>query len=81
MRGLKYQIMSLLKIKDYSQPKHFKTIYSGGKKRSKLKKKQSLDNIIKNIRNLFKIKRENKAANERIIRDIKTFFEQQEEDY
>ena len=39
MRGLKYQIMSLLKIKDYSQPKHFKTIYSGGKKRSKLKKK------------------------------------------
>ena len=73
MRGLKYQIMSLLKIKDYSQPKHFKTIYSGGKKRSELKKK-SLDNIIKNIRNLFKIKRESKATNERIIRDIKTFL-------
>ena len=42
---------------------------------------QSEDNIIINIRNLFKLKKENKATKDRTIRDIKTLFEQQEEDF
>ena len=32
--------------------------------------------MIKSIRNLFKLKTENKAIKNRIIRDIKTIFEQ-----
>ena len=42
--------------------------------------KQSEENIIKNIRNLFKLKKENQAIKDRIIRDIKSLFEK-EEDY
>ena len=34
---------------------------------------------IQSIRNLFKIKNENKAIQYRIIRDIRTLFEQQQE--
>ena len=62
MGGVKDQIMSCFKVQDYSQPKHVKTVPGGGKKPSKLKiQKQSDDKIIKNIRNLFKLKKENKA--------------------
>ena len=43
-------------------------------------KKQSEDKIIKNIRHPFKLKKENEPINGRIIREIKTLFEQ-EEDY
>ena len=43
------------------------------------RKKQSEVNIIKNIRNLFKLKKENNTIKDRIIRDIRTLFEQQEE--
>ena len=53
----------------------------GGKKPTKLKKqKQSENNVIKNIRDLFKLKKENKAIKDRIIREeIMALFEQQEE--
>ena len=33
------------------------------------------DNIIKNERNLFGLKKENEAIKDRIIRDIRTLFE------
>ena len=53
----------------------------GGKKATKLRKrKQSENNVIKNI-DLFKLKKENKAKKDRIIWDIKGLFEQQEEYY
>ena len=50
-----------------------------GKKLSKLKirKQYEEDNIIKNIRNLSRLKKENEAINDRIIRDIKLLFEQE----
>ena len=46
MEGVKDQIISLFKIKGYSKSKY---VYRGGKK-------QSRENIIKSIRNLFKLK-------------------------
>ena len=46
--------MSLFKTKDYSKPKHVRTVCGGGKK-------QSEENIIKSIRNYFKLKKENEA--------------------
>ena len=80
MGGVKEQIMILFKSKDYSQPKHVKTVYRVGKKSSKSKiQEQSEDKIIKNIRNRFKLKGENKAIKDRILRDIKTLFEQKED--
>ena len=33
------------------------------------------ENIIKNIRNLFRLEKETKAINDRILRDIKNHFE------
>ena len=42
---------------------------------------QSEGKIIKNIRNLFKPNKENEAIKDRIIRDIKTLVEQQEDCY
>ena len=41
----------------------------------------SEDNITKNIRNLLKLKKQDKATKHRIIRDIKNLFEQHEENY
>ena len=38
--------------------------------------KQSKDSIIKDERNLFRLKEENEAIKDRIIRDIKNFFQQ-----
>ena len=61
---LNIKIMILFKTQGCSQPKRVKNVYGGGKKPSKLKKSEG--NIIKNIRNLFKLKKENKA-----IKDIK----------
>ena len=67
--GVKNRIMILCKTKDYSQPKLVKTVYEDGKKPIKLKiQKQSENNIIKNIRNLFKLKKENKAIRDRTAR-------------
>ena len=51
---VKDQIMSLFKTKDYSKPERVKTVYGGGKK-------QSEETIIKSIRNLFDLKKENEA--------------------
>lgn len=39
--------------------------------------KQHEENIIKNIRYLFWLKKENQAINDRIIRDINKFFEKE----
>ena len=65
--------MSLFKTKDYNKPEPVKTVYGGGKK-------QSEENIIKSIRNIFKLKKGNEAIKEKIIRDIRTLFKQ-EDDY
>ena len=56
--------MSLFKSKDYSKPEPVKTMYGGGKK-------QSEENIIKSIRNLFKLRKEIEAIIDKIIRDIR----------
>ena len=53
-------------------------MYGRGKKPSKPKaQNQSEENIIKSIKNLFKLKKENEAIKNRIIRDIRTLFEQE----
>ena len=56
--------MSLFKSKDYSKPEPVKTVYGGGKK-------QSEENIIRSIRNLFKLRKEIEAIIDKIIRDIR----------
>ena len=66
--------MSFFKTKDYSKPEPVKTVYVGGKK-------QSEENVVKRIRNLFKLKKENEAIKDRIIRDIRALFEPEEKDY
>ena len=63
--------MSLFKTKGYSKRKLVKTVYWDGKKKSE-------ENIIKSIKNLFKLKKENKAIKHKIIRDIKTLFKQKD---
>ena len=74
--------MSLFKTKDQIKPKRFKTVYRSGKKSQKLKvEKQSEDNMIKNIINIFKLRKENTTLKDRMIRDINTLLEQQEEYY
>ena len=58
--GVKDKIMSLFKTnttKDYSKPTRFKNAYRGRKKPRKQKIKKQEDRIIKNIRNLFKLKK------------------------
>ena len=70
--------MSLFKIKttkDYSKPTCAKNVHRGEKKPRKTKiKKRSEDNIIKDVRNLFRLKKE--AIKDRIIRGIKNLFQQ-----
>ena len=39
------------------------------------------DNIRKDVKNLYRLKKENKAIKARIIRDIRNLFEQGKEDY
>ena len=43
-------------------------------------KKEVDDNTIKDIRNLFRLYKENEAVKERVIRDVRIFYEH-EEDY
>ena len=43
--------------------------------------KKSEENIIKSIRNLFKLKIENKAIKDRIIRDIRTLYKEEDNSY
>ena len=51
-------------------------------KSSRLEKDKKIeDNVIKDIRNLFKLKKENKAIKCKVIRDIRKLFEHEEEDY
>ena len=59
--------MSHFKTKDYSKPKHVKTVHGG-------RKKQSEENIIKSRRNLFRLRKEKKTIKRRIIRDVRTLF-------
>ena len=66
--------MSLFTTKGYSKPERVKTVYGGGKK-------QSEENIIKSIRNHFKLKKENEAIKDRTIRDIRTLFKQEDDYY
>ena len=75
--------MSLFKTNNYSKPKCVKTVYGCGKEpnKSKIKKQFEEENITKNTRNLFKLKKENKTIKDRIIRYIKTLPVQQEDDY
>ena len=77
--GAKEKIMSLFKkniTNDYSKPKLIINVYGGGKKPRKLKmQKNSEDNIIKNIRNIFRLEKENTGIKDRVIRDIKKLFE------
>ena len=56
-------------------------MYRHGKKLRKLKiQKQSEEGcVIKNIGNLFNLKKENKAIKDRIIKDSKTRFEREED--
>ena len=59
-----------------------KTVYRTGKKSIKPKtQKQSEENIIKIIRNLFKLKNQNETIKDSIIRDIRTLFEQEDDYY
>ena len=54
-------------------------MYGGGEKKRKLnikKKSESGNNIIKDVRSLFRQKK-NEAVKDRIIRDIKNHFEQE----
>ena len=37
--------------------------------------------IIKDMRNIFTLKKENKAIKDRIVRDIRNLFKHKEEDY
>ena len=43
-------------------------------------KKKIGDTTVKNTRNLFRLKKENKAINNRIIKDVRNLFEHEEED-
>ena len=66
----------------YGKQKCVRNLYGAGKKPSKLKiQKQSEDNVIKNMRNLFKLKKENKKIKDTIIRNTKKLFEHEEEYY
>ena len=76
MGGVKDKIMSLLKTnttKDYNKPTRVNNVFGGGKKPRKLKIKkesESGNNIIKDVRNLFRLKKEKEVIKDRIIRDI-----------
>ena len=52
-------------------------MHGSGKKLMKLKiEKQSEDSILKNVRNFFRLKKENKVIKYRVIRDITNLFKQ-----
>ena len=51
-------------------------VWSWNKSKKTKNQKQSKDSIIKDERNLFRLKEENEAIKDRIIRDIKNFFQQ-----
>ena len=61
MDGVKNQIMCLFKTKNVE------TVYGG-------EKKQSEKNITKSIRNVFKLKQENEAIKDTLVRAIRMFL-------
>ena len=65
---------------DSAKPKRIKTVYGSGKKPNylKLQKQSEEDSIIKNIKDLFKLKKENEVIKNGIITDIKTPFEEED---
>ena len=79
MGSVEDNIMSLFKTnttEDFSKPTSVNNVYGGVKKQRKPKiKKQLEENIIKDVRNLFSLKKENEAIKNRIIRVIKNLFE------
>ena len=84
VNGFEDKVVSLFETstsKDYGE----KTVYSRGKKPSKPKtQNQFEENIIKSIRNLFKLKRETKTIKDRInriIRDVRVLSEQENDYY
>ena len=44
-------------------------------------KKQLQDNVIKSVRNVFKLEKENEVIKDRIIRDNSNLFDEEEENY
>ena len=79
--GIKDKVVNLFKT---NTPENYgkQTMYQSENKPSQLKiQKQTEDNIIKSIRNPFKLKKENKAIKDRIIRDIRTLFDQDGDHY
>ena len=73
MDGVKFQIIILFKTKDYS--KRLETVYGSGKKTSNLKiQKQSEEDIIKLIRDLFNPKKENETIKYRKKKEISGHF-------
>ena len=64
-------------VKDFCIKKKLKQLFSYCIIMNRLgpdKEKTIEENIITNVRNLFKLKRENKAIEERIIRDIRNLL-------
>ena len=77
-------MQAILKIRFYVfiTQKVAKLFAAVEKKLSKPKiKKESQDNIIQNIRNLFKLEKKNKATKDEIISDIRNLFGLENEDY
>ena len=78
MGGVKDKIMSLFKtntIKNYRKPTRAKNLYVTGKKPRKLKRKnQSVDNIIKNVKNLFSLKKKMKQSKKEYLYILRTFL-------
>ena len=70
--------MSIFKTKttkDYGNPKRVNKLHRGAKKPRKPKiKKRSKENIIKYVKIFNKLKKENEAIKDRIIRDTEKTF-------
>ena len=81
MGRFKDKIMGLFKTNttnDYNKATHVSKVYGGGKNPRKPKlRKQSEDNIIKNVTYLFRLKKENEAIKDRRIKQIRDLFDQE----
>ena len=81
--GVKDKIMSLFIInttKSYNIPTHVNNIYGDvNQQKRNRNKKQLIDNIIKNVRHLLRLKKNNQKKNNQ--RHYKSLFEQEEHYY
>ena len=68
MKGVKDQIMSLFKNEDYSKPNCVKLCMEVKRNQIKIQNQTEKENIIKNIKNPFKLKKR-KSIKDRTIRD------------